>query len=174
MASGDVGDVDEANLIEALRELFEQVSEAALFMVDVVKDFDRGHGDGAGELEGIRNRGEIDGGIFAEVDGLDDDFDPGVGGHFAGAFKVLDGGGPLNGWVEGWEAFAGEQDDLRTGELLGEAKMLRKLLQEEVCFIREGEACTDSAHGIHHEPEGVQAGQDTGTSPLQTSFGTGQ
>ena len=53
VAAGDVGDVDEADYIDVLVELFDEIAFGDLFVEEVVEELDLRVVDGANDLDGF-------------------------------------------------------------------------------------------------------------------------
>ncbi len=158
VAAGDVGDVDEAYEIDVVLELFEEVSGLSLLVVDVVEDLEAGASDLAADVEGLGDAGEVDGGVFEGVDGLDDDIFVGALGEGKDALEVVDadlGGGAL-------EALAGGEEELGTAELVGGGDGVGHAGFEVFDALGIGEGDAGAGHGVDGEMGGLDLGDDAG------------
>ena len=91
VASGNIGDVDEADPLDVVFELFDDVPVGALLVVEVLQHPNGGAVHGPGDGERFSHTIEIDGGILQAIDRLDHADESRINEHLCSTLERVDG-----------------------------------------------------------------------------------
>src|SRR5580698_1215150 len=161
MPSGHVRDMYQSNLSNVALELFDQISERALLVVDVVKDPDVGAAHSVRNLKGFGDAIQVDGWALQPVDRFDHGHQTGTAKYICGTFQRLDrccmltsGGGSL-------DTLAGKQNDLLALQPLDCRNEAFERREKRIPARRIRETRAHAGRGIHTDIQCLHARENT-------------